>query len=155
MTDSDTLTALGVNVRPKYTCPPLQDHGVHPLWTELCALKQENARLLSVIRDVHSQNADDLCWMDIDRIFAAAGLPVPDRTVGDQAAMLKNCERFIGVMCQGGHWKSYRELEERIAELTSQLATERSLKEAYFAEANALRKRIGKAVCPEEQTWNG
>ena len=67
--------------------------------------------LLAVIRDVHTQHADDLCWLDIDRIFLAAGLPVPDRTVGDKCAMLKNCERFIQTMCAGGKWQSYAELE--------------------------------------------
>ena len=82
--------------------------------------------LLGVIRDVHSQHADDLCWMDIDRIFVAAGLPVPDRRVGDQHAMLDNCHRFVWTMCQGGGWKSYRELEAKIADLEDQLATART-----------------------------
>lgn len=68
--------------------------------------------LLAVIKDVHAQHADDLCWMDIDRIFAAAGLPVPDRRVGNKEAMKRNCDRFIDVMCRDGVWKSYAELEQ-------------------------------------------
>ncbi len=70
--------------------------------------------LLRIICNVHSQHADDLCWMDIDRIFAAAGLPVPDRSVGDKEAMLGNCRRFIDTMCQNGKWKSYAELEQEL-----------------------------------------
>ncbi len=67
--------------------------------------------LLAVIQEVHGQRADDLCWMDIDRIFAAAGLSVPDRSVGDKEAMKANCHRFIDRMCAGGKWKSYVDLE--------------------------------------------
>lgn len=78
---------------------------------------QQISNLIQVIKDVHKQHADDVCWMDIDRIFVAAGLPVPDRKVGDQEAMLKNCARFIPIMCQGGKWKSYVELEEEIEQL--------------------------------------
>lgn len=78
--------------------------------------------LLTVIREVHSQHADDLCWMDIDKIFAAAGLPVPDRSVGDKDDMLDNCHRFVRTMCQGGKWKSYRELEAEIAQLQARIA---------------------------------
>ena len=78
-------------------------------------------KLMNVIRDVHAQHADDLCWMDIDKIFAAAGLPVPDRSVGDQAAMLSNCHRFVYGMCKGGKWRSYDELEKENNWLRSEL----------------------------------
>src|SRR5262245_24384081 len=74
-------------------------------------------QLLSVIRAVHAERGDDVCWMDIDRIFVAAGLPVPDRRVGDKAAMKKNCERFIDTMCVGGKWPTYAELEQTISDL--------------------------------------
>lgn len=77
--------------------------------------KLEN--LLKVIREVHSQYADDVCWMDIDKIFLAAGLEVPDRKVGDKEKMKANCARFIDTMCQGGNWKSYQELESEIEAL--------------------------------------
>jgi hypothetical protein len=73
---------------------------------------QQYTNLLAVIKDVHGQRADDLCWMDIDRIFTAAGLPVPDRSVGDKDAMLKNCERFVRDHCIGKvSWQSYADLE--------------------------------------------
>lgn len=83
------------------------------------AEQAEHESLLAVIRKVHAEKGDDLCWMDIDRIFAATGLPVPDRSVGDKAAMLSNCSRFIDTMCQGGRWRSYRELEASVAELSA------------------------------------
>lgn len=70
--------------------------------------------LLKVIKQVHAQHADDLCWMDIDLIFKAAGLPVPDRSVGDPKAMLKNCDRYVNGMCKGGTWKSYAQLEKEL-----------------------------------------
>lgn len=75
--------------------------------------------LLAVIRDVHSQPNDDLCWLDIDRIFAAAGLPVPDRC--NKAAMQRN-ERFIDVTCEGCSKKSYAELEAEIERLRREIA---------------------------------
>jgi hypothetical protein len=75
-------------------------------------------KLLHVVREVHAARADDLCWMDIDRIFAAAGLPAPDRRAGDKFAMLKNCARFIDTMCAGGKWRTYAQLEEDVARLT-------------------------------------
>lgn len=73
-------------------------------------------QLLQVIREVHSAHADDLCWMDIDKIFLAAGLPVPDRKVGDKEAMLGSCRRYVETMCAGGGWKSYEELEKELEE---------------------------------------
>lgn len=78
--------------------------------------------LIDVIREVHSQHADDLCWMDIDRIFAAAGLPVPDRRVGDRQAMKRNCDRYIDTMCQDGEWKSYADLEKELRQLKESVA---------------------------------
>lgn len=69
--------------------------------------------LLDVIKGVHRQHADDLCWMpaDVNRIFEAAGLPKQDLRVGDRAAMLRNCERYVACLEEGGPWKSYQELE--------------------------------------------
>jgi hypothetical protein len=71
-------------------------------------------RLLGVIREVHSQRGDDICWMDTDKIFEVAGLPVPKREVGDRAQMLENCSRFIDQLCTvgRGNWPSYAELEQ-------------------------------------------
>ena len=75
-------------------------------------------RLYNTVLKVHKSYADDLCWMDIDRIFVAAGLSVPDRKVGDKFKMLKNCARYIDHLCtEGGGWKSYEELEKENKEL--------------------------------------
>ena len=71
--------------------------------------------LFALIKDCHKQHADDLCWQEIDRIFIAVGLPVPDRKVGDIDAMYKNCWRFLKTQCSGGAWKSYVELEKELA----------------------------------------
>ena len=78
--------------------------------------------LLNTIRIVQQQHADDLCWMDIDLIFQAAGLPILDRKVGDKFCMLKNCTRYIDTMCKGGTWKSYEELEQENKILRKDLA---------------------------------
>lgn len=75
-----------------------------------------------VIDKVHQQHADDLCWMTIDEIFKVAGLPVPDRNVGDKKAMLANCSRFIDQMCSEGGWLSYAELEAENSRLKKEVA---------------------------------
>lgn len=50
--------------------------------------ERESARLLvqlrAVITDLHSQHADDRCWMNTDELFRTIGLDVPDRRVGDK-----------------------------------------------------------------------
>lgn len=80
-------------------------------------------RLMDVIKKVHSQHADDVCWMDIDLIFQAANLPTPDRRVGCRASMKANCERFIDTMCQDGQWKPYAELESQLSTLNTVIAS--------------------------------
>lgn len=84
-------------------------------------VREEHDNVLAVVRDVHAQRGDDVCWLDIDRIFTAAGLPVPDRAVGDKTAMLANCRRFIDVMCSGGEWKTYADLEAEIVKLKARV----------------------------------
>ncbi len=76
-------------------------------------------RLLDTIREVHSEHGDDLCWMpaDVNKIFVAAGLPPQDLRVGDKAAMLKNCERYVATLKEGGLWPTYAELEAELAAL--------------------------------------
>jgi hypothetical protein len=73
----------------------------------------ERDKLLTAIKSVHAEHADDLCWMpaDVNRIFAAAGLPPQDLRVGDTEAMRRNCDRYIACLQSGGPWKSYAELE--------------------------------------------
>ncbi len=69
--------------------------------------------ILQEIVRIHSQKADDRCWMDLDALFKLCGLPPVDKRVGDKFAMIKNCVRFVEQQCeQGGPWKSYAELED-------------------------------------------
>lgn len=84
------------------------------------------AELFKVVKEVHCEHSDDLCWMpaDVNKIFVAAGLPPQDLRIGDPAAMLKNCERYVGCLQVGGPWKSYADLEAeltRIAEIAERM----------------------------------
>jgi len=80
-------------------------------------LAEENAKLKAAIAAIHKDwHATDLCWRDLDKLFAAARLPPLDYRVGDKTAMRWNCDRFIDHVCQdGGPWVSYAELEQRLA----------------------------------------
>ena len=62
----------------------------------MTALQAERDRLQDAIREHRAQKADD-------RLYAALGDGIKcDRRVGDKAAMLWNCERFIDQRCQPG-----------------------------------------------------
>jgi class 3 adenylate cyclase len=87
------------------------------MWQELGRLRGERNALRAAIAEHHAQKADDRCIEDDDRLYTAAGLPPCDRRVGDKAAMLANCARFIDRRCEGGGWPSYRELEAERDEL--------------------------------------
>jgi len=90
---------------------------------------------LVAVEEVHSQKADDKCWMDNSKIYEAAGLPPADKTVGDKFAMLKNCARYIEDQCDGGGaWKSYAELE-RLVVAQNELIHELSAKYARLSQA--------------------
>lgn len=86
---------------------------------KIAVLTEEVQRLHAAIKEHWSQKADDRCIEDDDKLYAAIGLPPPDRHVGDKTAMLANCARFIEKRCEGGKWPSYVELEAQIASLTS------------------------------------
>lgn len=84
----------------------------------LCQHQNDRCRcgqcLWAAIAWHHQQHADDLCWLDNDELYAAAGLPAKDYGVGDKAEMRKNCDRFINNVCQdGGRWVSYAQLERQ------------------------------------------
>lgn len=90
-------------------------------------LEAERNKLLAAITEHHAQKADDRCVEDDDKLYAAAGLPPCDRRVGDKAAMLKNCERFINNRCEaGGPWKSYSELEAELQKVRQDAAAHSS-----------------------------
>lgn len=88
---------------------------------EAGAVKASYWNLMNAIQEHHAQKADDRCWMDDVKLYAAAGLPYPEEyaTVGSCSDMLKNCERFVALRMQSkeGGWKSYTELEAENAEL--------------------------------------
>lgn len=89
--------------------------------------KEEYEKLLEAIKKHHSQKADDRCFLDDDDLYTAAGLPPVDRRVGDKEAMLENCKRFLANRCEGGEWKSYKELEEENEKLRDRLKGDYSL----------------------------
>lgn len=89
---------------------------------ELAAQQARCAKLLTAITSHHGQRADDRCWADDDALYAAAGLPQHDSSVGDKGAMLENCIRFVRHRCdEGGAWKSYTELETENADLRAEI----------------------------------
>ncbi len=78
----------------------------------ILAVQNQRDALYKAIVEHYVQKADDRCWADDEKLYAAAGLGPVDRTVGDKTAMLENCKRFLENRCDGGGpWKSYAELE--------------------------------------------
>ena len=70
---------------------------------------------IEAVLEHYSQKADDLCWLDDNKLYDAFDLPPRYPEIGDPDAMLKNCQRFISQRClAGGNWKSYAELEQEI-----------------------------------------
>jgi hypothetical protein len=84
-------------------------------------------KLATAIKEHRDQRADDRCWMDDAGLYSSlAGTPfwdgrVQDIRVGDRAAMLRNCERFLERRCAGGAWLTYAELEAKVVELKAEL----------------------------------
>jgi hypothetical protein len=80
-------------------------------------------RLRAAIHEHRSQWADDRCWLDDQKLYAVLGDgDLGDNTVGDPAAMRRNCDRFIAQRCAaGGAWRSYAELEAENAQLRLRL----------------------------------
>lgn len=104
---------------------PAQIKNLHDAYDGQPVMWGEQILFLVAVYDAvvehHKQKADDRCWMDDNILYAKAGLP-PDtahRCVGDKAAMLKNCERFIDIRCGEGKWKTYAELEAEVKRLGS------------------------------------
>jgi len=83
-------------------------------------------RMRAAVAKHHAQKADDRCILDDDELYAAFGLPPVDRRVGDKAAMLVNCQRFIERRCEAGGWPTYAELEATVAGLTAERDAARS-----------------------------
>lgn len=80
---------------------------------QLIASAKRELLLDAAIRKHHGQKADDRCHFDDDELYASAGLPPCDKRVGDKAAMMVNCARFLERRCEGGGWPSYADLEKQ------------------------------------------
>ena len=89
--------------------------------------------LAAAIRTHRAQKADDRCIEDDDQLYERLGDGIKcDRRVGDKAAMLENCRRFLERRCEGGTWPTYQQLEARIEELEEVVAFYAD-PETYFA----------------------
>jgi hypothetical protein len=93
---------------------------------------REANRLREAIIKVRSQRADDLCFRDLEELYAVVGDGVKgDFRVGSKEAMLHNCSKYIQNVCiEGGPWKSYAELEADNAALRQEIA---DLKAGFLA----------------------
>lgn len=116
-----------------------------PLWSDVAALCDEVKRLRTAISTHHAQKSDDRCIEDDDRLYAAAGLPTCDRRVGDKAAMLRNCDRYVTQRCEGGGpWRTYAELEAENAELLkSALKADSEEIERQRLQINDFKSQLG------------
>lgn len=112
-------------------------------------LQVKLAQQLSAVKEHRDQHADDKCWMDDDKLYAAFGLPSADKRVGDPEAMLENCRRYIQQRCiAGGPWKSYAELEadvERLNQMLRDAGQGQGAIDAYTAQCEEL-DRLQKIV---------
>lgn len=94
--------------------PAVLERHIDPLVKRIAVLEE-------AIKSHRSQKADDRCILDDDTLYEVLGDGIKcDRRVGDKAAMLKNCQRFIEHRCEAGGWPTYQQLEARIAELEKQ-----------------------------------
>jgi hypothetical protein len=99
-------------------------------------------RVLSAIKYHHGQKGGDRCFLDINRIYTAAGLPPGDFKVGNKFEMAKECLNFIDKDCiNGGFWTSNAELTETIVRLRTDLdGMKRELVEADLKKAQLETK---------------
>lgn len=106
----------------KANCRELQKQAAE-FQSKLVQTERQQQALEAVIKEVHAEHADDLCWMpaDVNKIFVAAGLPPQDLRVGDKAVMRKNCDRYVDCLESGGPWVSYAQLEAENKRLKERL----------------------------------
>lgn len=87
---------------------------------EITKLAKKNRELADIadklrlaIENHRDQKADDRCWMDDQELYKVLNDGnLGDNRVGDKAAMMVNCARFIDTRCADGSWQSYAELEQ-------------------------------------------
>ena len=127
-TGDDTDMRAGIMLAHAYLAEHPADGESKAQADEIERLRDDLTALMMAIGKHHSQHADDLCWMDDDELYTAAGLPAREATVGDAKAMLRNYKRFIRQRCfAGGEWKSYAELEAEIEWLRERMAAQSEL----------------------------
>ena len=133
---SDVAEGLRQLAARDHGCAPLMGDGTHPLWAELCEVKRDRDELRRRLHEqaLATQEAHEYVEREIAASLAHHGIDVTERLGRHPVWQL--VASVVSAM-----------VRER-AELESQLATERTLKQAYFAEANVLRERIGRAFGP-------
>lgn len=114
-------------------------------------------KLLAAVQEHRDQKADDRCWLDDLKLYAAAGLHVADNTISDPEAMLENCKRFIACRMAKGKWKTYQELERErdealaLAELKDASAKDlRTNNNNLHGENAALKKERDEAIAARD-----
>lgn len=128
-----------------------------PCHADAPKLAERVRELQDAIAAHRAAKADDRCIEDDDRLYQALGDGIKcDRRVGDKAAMLRNCERFIANRTEGGVWKSYAALEQEYAEFRALVKKVRVAQKAYFkgraaaalAEAKRLEAELDDVLAP-------
>lgn len=124
-------------------------------WQAIGECLDEIERLQAAIRTHRDQKADDRCWMDDAKLYAALPEgPKHDLRVGDTAEMLENCKRFIEQRCHGGGpWKSYAELEAENERLQLCLVASKAAFAGMEAKNARLREQLAAqdVIGPTEQ----
>lgn len=98
-------------------------------------------KLQDAIRKHRRQRSDDRCWADDEELYAVLeDGDLGDNRVGDKAAMLKNCERYLQNRCEGGGWPTYAELEAKVKDL------ETKLEKAMRTNSHSENRQVNTAV---------
>lgn len=88
-------------------------------------LDESNKRMTvleQAIREHRAQKADDRCWEDDQKLYAALGDgDLGDNTTCDPCVMLENCKKFILHRMEGGSWPSYQQLQQEVTLLKAQV----------------------------------
>lgn len=94
----------------------LEKHNMNEIMKDVHA-KARIQKLEDAIRAHRNQKADDRCWLDDLTLYSVLDDEIEaDNRIGDECAMLSNCERFLMNRCdKGGPWKSYAEFETELA----------------------------------------
>ena len=113
-------------------------------------LLEDNIRLRTAIQWLYDQRFDDRCWLDLEALFVAAGLPVTrtDFALHCPEEMLANCRKFIASMQPDGvaYVSPNREIERLTAEVARLQAIVNSFADRIAAQSALLSKRAAKGA---------